>query len=819
MSDDVTPTDDAPGGVSRLDVRQSKPSIWRRISFVWLVPILALFVSVGVAWQSFSDRGVEVEIRFENASGVTAGQTEIRYRDVTIGAVERVEFGPDLQEVLVYARVDRNVAPFLDQDATFWVVRPEVGLRGVSGLDTVLSGVYIAGDWDRDAGEAQVQFTARTTAPLASAGQTGTMITLRTDDGSALSAGAPVLHQGIEVGTLGAPVLQDDGLTVLVDAFVAAPYDAIITSSTRFWDTAGFSVSLGAAGVSLNVGSLASLLEGGIAFDTVVSGGDPITNGQVFDLFTDEESARSSLFNNAGRPKLNVAVLFDGSITGLSIGAEVRFQGLRVGQVADLGAVVVDDPEGTRVELRTVLAIEPDRLGLGAEATPDEALELLAEFVGQGLRARLVSGNILSGSLVVELVEVADAPEAVLDLAAQPYPVIPTTVSNITDVADQAQGVINRINNLPIEEIMTSAIDLMDSANALVRSDGVMQTPEQVAGLLADARGLIGSEGIQSVPDDIAAVVAQAATILGQVNGVMDQIGSADVVGSVTRTVANVEEGTQNLSEISASAQELLNKVNALQLDALLTEATAALDAIAAVAANPDIAEVPVFLNQLLDEARGLIASGDVQALPGELRNVANSANTILSDLTSQGVSEQLTQAITAAANAARTIDEASQQLPAITAQLDTLSANAAGMDLQGLSAAAETTLGNIDALIGTPSAQALPASLSSALDEVQLFLNEIREGGAVNNVNAALQSANTAAQAIEEAARTLPALSAQTGALVASTGTVLESYGERSRFNSETLSTLRDIQAAADAVSNLAQAIQRNPNSLITGR
>ncbi len=802
-----------------LDVRQSKPSIWRRLSFVWLVPILALIVSVTVAWQSFAGRGKEIEISFANASGIAAGETTIKYRDVDIGTVERVEFAPDLQEVLVYARIDQNVAPYLDDDTKFWVVRPQVGLRGVSGLDTVLSGVYIAGDWDQVAEVAQSRFVAVESAPLRMSDAPGTEITLRTNDGSALSAGAPVLHQGIEVGVLGQPILQQDGLTVLVDAFINSPYDRLVTSSTRFWDTAGFSVSLGTAGVSLNVGSLASLLEGGVAFDTVVSGGDPIGPNTKFDLFTDEETARSSLFNDAGRPKLNVAVLFDGSVSGLSVGSEVRFQGLRVGQVADLGAVVVDDPNQARVELRTVLAIEPGRLGLGEEATPEDALNLLADFVSQGMRARLVTGNILSGSLVVELVEVADAPPATLAVNATPYPVIPTTVSNITDVADQAQGVLNRINNLPIEEIMTSAIDLMDSANALVRSDGVMQTPEQVAGLLSDARGLIGSESIQAVPDQIAAVMEQAQKIMAQVTGVIDQIGTADLVGSVTRTVANVEEGTQNLGEITASAQALLDKVNALQVDALLAQATDALNAIEGVANNSDIAKVPVFLNQLLDEARTLIASGDVQALPSELRNVANSANQILTDLTAENVSGQLTNAIAAAASAAENLDAASQQLPAISEQLNTLSANAAQMDLESLAKSAENTLNSIDALVGTPSAQALPASLSSALDEVQLFLNDIREGGAVENVNAALLSANNAAQAIEEAANSLPELSRQTGELVTSTGQVLSTYGDRSRFNAETLSTLRDIQEAADAVSSLARAIQRNPSSLITGR
>ena len=104
-------------------------------------------------------------------------------------------------------------------------------------------------------------------------------------------------------------------------------------------------------------------------------------------------------------------------------------------------------------------------------------------------------------------------------------------------------------------------------------------------------------------------------------------------------------------------------------------------------------------------------------------------------------------------------------------------------------------------------------------MNEMRIFLEDIREGGAIENVNAALDAANQAAQAVEDAVSTFPALSARANQLVAQTEAVVESYSDRSRFGAETLATLRDIQAAADAVSSLARAIQRSPNSLLTGR
>ncbi len=469
-----------------LDVRPVKRPIWQRISVVWLVPVLALSVSLSVAYSSYVNQGTLIEISFENASGVTADETVIKYRDVIVGRVEKVEFAEGLTEVLVHARVDKTVAPYLDDDAQFWVVRPDVSVRGITGLDTVLGGVYIVGSWDTDADVAQYEFVGLEDPPQTRSGQRGTVISLRARDGSALSQGAPILHKGITVGDLGTPRLSFNGKDVVVDAFVQYPYDQRITSNTRFWDTSGFSLSLGAGGVSLDVNSIASLIEGGIAFDTVVSGGRPVRDSQIFDLFFDEETARSSLYSNPNQNAevLNIDVLFDGSVRGLSAGSEVRFQGIRIGTVTDLSAIVVTDQREQAVRLRTNLAIEPSRLGLGADATPDDALAFLDGLVADGLRARMITGNILSGSLQVELVQVATAPPAILTRDADGKAIIPTTRSEITDVAATAEDVLDRINDLPIEELMSGAIDMMGSFERLANDEDLRAVPSSVTALL-----------------------------------------------------------------------------------------------------------------------------------------------------------------------------------------------------------------------------------------------------------------------------------------------------------------------------------------------
>jgi len=428
------------GGPAPLDVRPGKERRIPRLSLVWLVPILALGVSLWAAWQNYADRGTLITISFENTSGIVAGETVIRYRDVVVGQVENVAFSDGLTDVIVSARIDTDVAPFLDDDAEFWVVRPDVSVRGITGLETVLSGVYIEGNWDTEADVQQYDFVGLETPNMTRAGQRGTTVTLRAEDGGSIAAGAPVLHKGIAVGFLQEPQLALDGQGVTVVAFVESPFDRRLTTTTRFWDTSGFSISLGTSGVSLDVSSLASLVEGGIAFDTLVSGGSPISDGHRYDIFSGRQAARDSLFTDPDAEVLEVAVLFEETVSGLSTGAQVRLQGISVGEVSDLNAIVVGEGENAQVRLQAVLAIEPARLGMEGEVNADTALELLSDLVTRGLRARMVTGNILAGTLEIELVQIDDALPAIINLTSGEFPVIPTTDSLISDVAATAEG-------------------------------------------------------------------------------------------------------------------------------------------------------------------------------------------------------------------------------------------------------------------------------------------------------------------------------------------------------------------------------------------
>lgn len=698
----TTPTDDIP---PLMQVRPAATRWWQRLSIVWLIPIAALAVSLGVAWQSYAGRGELVEISFQNGAGLVAGQTVLKYRDVNVGVVETVGFAAGLTEVVAGVRVTADVAPFLDDTAQFWIVRPEVSVRGITGLDTVLSGAFIAGQWDPEPGKALARFTGLEAPPLnAQPGDRGTRVTLQLRDGNQISAGAPILHKGIEVGNVGNPRLSDDGNLVLIEAYINQPYDKALTTATRFWDASGFDLTLGAGGVTLDVKSLASLIEGGISFDTLESGGSPVTETTVFDVYADEATARDSVFSLQNDEPLLLSAVFDGSVSGLTSGSDVRFRGLTVGRVTDLGAFVEGEARDRRVRLLVNMELRTGKLGLGEEATAEDALALLGEFVSQnGLRARLATASILTGGLLVELVEEPDAAPATIDLAAQPYPRLPVTASAITDVRATSQGVLERINALPVEELMQSAISVLNSVDALASNPDLQRVPGEAAGLLADTRALVTSD--------------------------------------------------------------------------------------------------------------------DVAAIPGEVRGITEDLRAVLAKLEQGQAVENLVAAIAKANTALDGVATASADFPVITGQIRDLGEKANALEIEALADAATRLVDTANGLIGSDDAKRLPPALTAALTEVAGFLAELREGGAIANANGAISAAEAAANSISEAARTLPALSDRLTGLVAQAEGTLSGYGAESRFNTELVKTLRELQAAADSVSSLARTIQRNPSSLLLGR
>ncbi|AHD00893.1 intermembrane transport protein PqiB [Leisingera methylohalidivorans] len=635
---------------AQMDISAQRPSPWRNLSLVWLVPLAALAVSLGVAWKAYSDRGVLISITFKNASGIAANETTVRYRDVVIGQVENVGFAEDLSKVLVWVRIDKKIAPFLDQDAVFWVVRPEVSTRGISGLSTVLSGVYIEGAWDQDRGSPETSFEGADRPPLVQPGRGGQRITLRTNDGRMISEGAPVLFRGIEVGRLERPRLTVSGDSIVVDAFIEAPHDRRINSATRFWDSSGFSVSIGASGLSLDVDSIASLVAGGIEFDNVFDGGRPVSSGAVFDIHTDEAAARRTAFARALTGGVAVSVAFGESVAGLTSGAAVQLGGVKVGEVSSLNAAIQSGSNEAEVRLIAELQLDPSLMGLPPGAGEAEVLDFLEQAAAGGLRARLAAAGLFSSELIVELVTLEDAEPAQFNRDAEPFPELPSAPSDLPDFTATAEGALERISELPVEELMAQAIATLASIEALASADSTRQTPVAAVALLEDTRALVADPETRALPGELRSAVADLRAILSELEQGRAVANLTTALEQGGRAASSLAAASEELPALVSDFRSLADKANALETEELIRSAS-----------------------QLMKSADSMIDSEGARALPPALTSALDEIRLTLAELRSGGLVSNANATMASARGAADAVAAAAEGLPALSARLERL--------------------------------------------------------------------------------------------------------------------------------------------------
>jgi paraquat-inducible protein B len=502
----------------------------RRLSIVWLIPLVAALAGAFVAYRAFSERGPAITIQMESAEGLEAGKTEVKYKDVAVGLVEDVELAHDLSGVIVHARMVKDSSHWLTEKTRFWVVKPRVAGGQVTGLGTLLSGAYIGVDPVTE-GKRTRHFTALAEAPIVTMKEAGRYFTLRSDRAGAVDVGAPVYFRQIAVGQVVASALDAADDVVTTRVFVRSPYDARVRTDSRFWNASGFDAKVDASGVQIDTQSLVSILIGGIAFDTVAgSSAEVAAADAVFPLYENRVAAHERHYTQTVAWLLR----FDQSVRGLRVGAPVEFRGMPMGEVTNIEADF--DREKGAFEIAVTLGIEPERFTSG-EVTPEERRAAVDRLVSQGLRAQLKSGNMLTGQLYValDLFPSAKPAQVVWNAPIPEFPTIPTPLEEITS---QLTQLAERLGKIPVEKI---GADLNASLAALRKT---LEKSENVGPALADTleatRRTLASVG----PDST--VNAELRRALLELSDAARALGlAADQIQSQPSSIVFGKEGSQ----------------------------------------------------------------------------------------------------------------------------------------------------------------------------------------------------------------------------------------------------------------------------------
>jgi paraquat-inducible protein B len=446
-------------GTEPLPQATVEPPRRTRLSVIWIIPILAAVVAIGIAVQRIVTEGPTITVVFKSAEGIEAGKTFVKYKDVTIGHVTKVELADAYGDVEVTAKISKKAAGLMVEDAKFWVVEPRVTLSGISGLGTLLSGNYI-GFQPGKSDKKQTKYKGLDVAPIIT-DQPGRRFVLKASTLGSLGIGSPIYYRQLPAGQVAAYALSADGKGIDITVFINTPYEKYVTPETRFWNASGIDVSVGAGGVNVRTEGLVALLAGGLAFDapSFAPPAQPAAANAVFTLYGDRASAMKQ-----PDPVARVyALTFNESVLGLSVGAPVTLLGLPAGEVTQVGLSL--DPKTMVFRPRVLITFYPERLlsrvvaqdraagSILVEGSEKARLQLVRRIVEeQGLRAQLKSGNLLTGQLFVAFNYFPDATKPKIDWAKDPLelPVVPST---IPDLEAKLTGILDKLDSLPLEAI------------------------------------------------------------------------------------------------------------------------------------------------------------------------------------------------------------------------------------------------------------------------------------------------------------------------------------------------------------------------------
>jgi paraquat-inducible protein B len=494
-------------------------TLWGRLPLVWILPAVVVLVGGFVVVREELARGTAIEIRFQNAEGLEASKTKVRYKDVEIGEVRDIRVGEDRKEVIVTANIHRNAVAYLVADTRFWVVRPRVTGAGVSGLGTLVSGAFISVDVGQSQSKVN-RFIGLEVPPIVTSDLPGREFILHADDLGSLDIGSRVFYRHIIAGQVVGYTLDPAGSGVTIKIFVNAPFDSYVIDATRFWQASGIDMSLNADGVRLRTESLTSILEGGVAFQSLPGGTRiPAANDSVFALYPDEDRAMRPTDAEI-RP---FVMYFKDSLRGLSAGAPVDLHGITVGEVKSLD-VEYDQSSGS-LAFPVVVELYPQRLRGRARhpnrptASRDDSetasRALIDSLVAHGLRAELKTGNLLTGQQFVALDIHRDAPKEKIAWTEAPA-IFPTISSGLDDIQDSVASIARKLNKVPFDQLayrLMSATASLDQA--LKSADHLMQNVDSNI-----------APQVQSTLNEAQAAMKNAKALLGQESPSDSDLGS-----------------------------------------------------------------------------------------------------------------------------------------------------------------------------------------------------------------------------------------------------------------------------------------------------
>ncbi|XOB66171.1 MlaD family protein [Deferribacteres bacterium DY0037] len=401
------------------DLPKAKKIYKRQFSIIWLTPILAVGIIVWLLYNGYVNSGKEIRVQFDTGAGLVIGKTPLKYRGITIGKVVDFEIADSLDKVVVVIKLDHEAAGVAKVGNKFWIVKPELSLDRVTGLETIISGSYIEVQppsydlADLESRDDESFFVGLKAPPRYEFSGDVVNVNLISESDPKLFRGMTVFHNSIEAGQILSVTYDNKNNIYVVSAMISSEYGQYINETTKFWNISGVDISLDASGFNLHTVPLLGAFQGGVAFDAETTGrrAEPLDEYDLYDNYEDTQLSR-----------MCITLDMPDSYGVKSNRTPVMFKGVKVGLVKDVK--LNNDRSGAVVNIMLMkkyldLAAEGSRFVLRQPSISAKGVENIATAV-TGVYLEIIAG---AGEPKYEFTL---AEEPVVDVPAGSIPIIMT---------------------------------------------------------------------------------------------------------------------------------------------------------------------------------------------------------------------------------------------------------------------------------------------------------------------------------------------------------------------------------------------------------
>ncbi len=532
------------------EVKESKSLIF--LTSIWIVPIVALIITGWLLYQHFSKEGPEIKILFKNSGGLQAGVSVVKFRDVPVGKVVNIKIQEEGDGVEVYVRMNKETEPYLNDTTKFWIVKPEVSTSGIRGIETILSGTYIAMYAKRKKDSSKRVFRGLE-KPYRAVGEGEYFLLKSSSFNSNIHVGTPITYKNIEVGRVEHMALAPDGKDVNLVIFVKKPYDRLINSTTKFWVQGMLDFDFRRGVLDIRVAPLITLFAGGITFESKLDKKYPKPKpNRFFTLYKSFLDAQEKKLG-ADIPVYKKFIFeFEGEVSGLNIRSPITYLGFRIGEVEDY-EIKYDDIK------KTMKAQVIGKIDVSVFRTKDrDGLSNLEDAISQGLRATLRQINPLIDALKIELIYPKNIKRKkfVLLESRDNALVFPTIKTREGGLLDKLYKLSDSFSDLNVSSIVNNINSSIENLNKILEDKSLKSLPKETKALLKELRESIKNLQVKKISKKLNRSLIEFRRALRKTNNILKKFGKNSTI---------YDKLNDTLLELHKSANEanrLIRKLN-----------------------------------------------------------------------------------------------------------------------------------------------------------------------------------------------------------------------------------------------------------------